>query len=55
MTQNEAKAYVADEKNWHVIGVTDPPEQITIQNGIGFGGSGEFLIDDALAYVKTLL
>ncbi|MBQ1407620.1 MAG: hypothetical protein IIY88_05755 [Eubacterium sp.] len=39
----------------HVIGVTDPPEQITIQNGIGFGGSGEFLIDDALAYVKTLL
>ena len=23
MTQNEAKAYVADEKNWHVIGVTD--------------------------------
>lgn len=23
MTQNEAKAYVADSKNWHVIGVTD--------------------------------
>ena len=39
----------------HVIGVTEPPEQITVQNGIGFGGSGEFLIDDALAYVKTLL
>lgn len=23
MTQNEAKAYIADENNWHVIGVTD--------------------------------
>ena len=23
MTLNEAKAYIADENNWHVIGVTD--------------------------------
>lgn len=23
MTQNEAKAYVADDRNWHVIGVTE--------------------------------
>ena len=23
MTKNEAKAYIADEQNWHVIGVTD--------------------------------
>ena len=39
----------------HVIGVTDPPEEIKFQSGMGFGASGEFLLDDALAYVKTLL
>ncbi len=44
-----------DKRAAHVVGVTDPPESIKIVNGMPFGASGEFLVDEALAYVKTLL
>ena len=38
-----------------LIGSTDPPQTITTYNNIPTGGSGEFLKDKALAYVKKLL
>lgn len=38
-----------------LIGSTNPPQTITTYNNIPTGGSGEFLKDKALEYVKTLL